>query len=76
MLLGSMIVVSTASAQPGRSPEAEQACTPDVMRLCQEFIPEVPRIIACMKRKHQQLSPQCRVYMKPPARSNLRKRSN
>jgi hypothetical protein len=45
------------------SPEVQQACTPDAMRLCSEFIPDVPKITACMKAKHAQVSETCRIAM-------------
>jgi len=51
----------TANAQA--SPEVQQACTPDAMRLCSEFIPDVAKITACMKAKHAQLSDTCRTAM-------------
>jgi hypothetical protein len=35
------------------------ACKPDVLRLCASEIPNVGRIIACMKRKRSSLSPAC-----------------
>ena len=37
-----------------------QACTPDVFRLCGQFIPDVPNIVACLKAKKPNLSPGCR----------------
>lgn len=45
--------------------EEQQACSPDAMRLCNEFIPNVDAITACMIRKKAQLSPQCRVFFRP-----------
>jgi len=45
------------------SPEVQQACTPDAMRLCAEFIPDVAKITACMTSKHAQLSEACRTAM-------------
>jgi hypothetical protein len=47
------------------SPEAEQACTDDAFRLCNAEIPDVDRVTACMVRKQSQLSPGCRVYIRP-----------
>ena len=42
--------------------ESERAaCTPDVFRLCSSEIPNVDRIIACMKAKKASLSPPCRL---------------
>jgi hypothetical protein len=55
--------------QPGAgfayTQEEQQACTPDAMRLCGEFVPNVDAITACMIRKKAQLSPQCRVFFRP-----------
>ncbi|CAN0500085.1 unnamed protein product, partial [Phaeothamnion confervicola] len=42
-----------------------QACTPDVHRLCSEFIPDRNRITACLFKKRLQLSRDCRTVMKP-----------
>jgi hypothetical protein len=39
--------------------EQQQACTPDAMRLCGNFIPDVDRITACMIQNKAQLSPEC-----------------
>jgi hypothetical protein len=46
------------------TPEQQQACTPDAMSLCGEFIPNVDAITACMIRKKAQLSPQCRAFFR------------
>lgn len=45
--------------------EEQQACSPDAMRLCSEFVPNVDAITACMVKKKAQLSPQCRVFFRP-----------
>jgi hypothetical protein len=50
---------SNAHAQYRGTPEMQQACTPDVMRLCQAEIPDVGRITSCMKRNRLNLSPAC-----------------
>ncbi|MGX4773885.1 hypothetical protein ACWAUC_29260 [Bradyrhizobium guangdongense] len=53
---------------PGKAlaytPEEQQACTPDAMRLCGEFVPNVDAITACMIQKKAQLSPQCAVFFR------------
>jgi len=42
--------------------ESERAaCTPDVFRLCSSEIPNIDRIIACMKAKRASLSTPCRL---------------
>ena len=40
--------------------EQQRACTPDVWRLCGEQIPDVDRIVACLRRNTPQLSDRCR----------------
>lgn len=50
--------INAASAQ---SQDAQQACTPDAMRLCSEFIPDRNKVRSCMLRKRSQLSQACRV---------------
>jgi hypothetical protein len=54
--------------QPGTghayTPEQQQACTPDAMRLCGEFVPNVDAITACMIQKKSQLSPQCAAFFR------------
>jgi hypothetical protein len=42
------------------TPDAHQACTPDAMRLCSEFIPDAERVKRCMLSRRSQLSPDCR----------------
>jgi hypothetical protein len=49
---------SGAFAQQG-TPEQQQACQPDVMRLCGSFIPDVDRIVACLKYNEPNLNPAC-----------------
>jgi hypothetical protein len=55
ILLGGL---NAASAEVSEA--AKQACTPDAMRLCSEFIPDPGRTGACMRRKYSQLSETCR----------------
>ena len=40
--------------------EQQLACTPDVFRLCGEQIPDVNRIVACLRQNTPQLSGRCR----------------
>jgi hypothetical protein len=64
-----LAAVSFASVVPtsiyAYTPEQEQACTPDAMRLCGEFVPDVDRITACMIAKKSQLSAECRRFFRP-----------
>jgi hypothetical protein len=52
------ICVTPASSQ-GYSYEEQEACGGDALRLCSEFIPDIPRISTCMLAKHDQLSQRC-----------------
>jgi hypothetical protein len=65
LLLGAALVVSLpAVAANGYTPEQEQLCTPDAMRLCSSEIPDVDRVTACMVRLRAQLSPGCRQFFR------------
>jgi hypothetical protein len=48
-----------AQAQYQGTPEMQQACAPDVMRLCKDDVPDVDKIVACMKRNRANLSSAC-----------------
>lgn len=51
----------SALAQENRGTEQQRiACTPDVLRLCSSDIPNVDRIVACLRREKSLLSPGCR----------------
>ena len=64
-----------AAAQNRGTPEQQQACQPDAMRLCSEFVPDVERITACMVKNRIRLSPPCRaVFSKPPRKDKSFKR--
>jgi hypothetical protein len=52
-----------ASAQG--TPQEQAACQPDVMRLCGNFIPDVDRIVACLKYNESNLNPACHDVMFP-----------
>jgi hypothetical protein len=54
-------VQASASAQEYRGTfEQQLACTPDVWRLCGAQIPDVNRIVACLRQNTPQLSEPCR----------------
>ena len=40
------------------------ACTPDVFRLCGQFIPDVDGIVGCLKMQRPNLSPACRAVFR------------
>jgi len=66
--LGLACAASLATAPAGAqgTPEQRQACQPDAMRLCSEFIPDVERITACMTKNRLRLTAACRVYFVEP----------
>jgi hypothetical protein len=68
IVLGSL---AGASAQP--SNDAAQACTPDAMRLCSEFIPDREKVRLCMLHKRSQLSQECRTAMRAGSRERARR---
>jgi hypothetical protein len=55
--------VAYFAATPGFAEPAEQACAPDVMRLCRQFVPDHARIAACLWRNSRHLSPACHIVM-------------
>jgi hypothetical protein len=59
------------NVDPDRVPSSvdaqqREACTPDVMRLCNDYVPDIPQIVACLKRERQRLSPACAVVFATP----------
>jgi hypothetical protein len=60
----SMIGQNGALAQG--TPEQQEACKPDVFRLCGNFIPDVDRIVACLKANEPNLNPACHDVFFPP----------
>jgi hypothetical protein len=60
--------VSPASSQEYRGTwEQQMACTPDVWRLCGDQIPDVGRIVACLRQNTPQLSSNCRAVFESQA---------
>jgi hypothetical protein len=47
--------------------EQQMACTPDVMRLCSEQIPDVNRIVACLRQNSASLGNSCRAVFESNA---------
>jgi hypothetical protein len=65
MLAAALSVSMSPTASQGYTPEEQQACSGDAMRLCSAEIPDVDRITVCMIRNKSQLSPPCRVFFRP-----------
>lgn len=57
------------TASQAYTPEQEQMCTGDAMRLCGDAIPDVERVTACMIQKRASLSDGCKAVFQytPPA---------
>ena len=61
--MAAVIIASLASgakAQQNFTAAQQTLCQPDVFRLCNDAAPDQDRIIACMKTKVKDLSPDCR----------------
>ena len=63
VLPASLLLANLDGAAAQGTQEQRQACTPDAIRLCSDFIPDVPKITKCMKAKYKQLSEPCRLTM-------------
>lgn len=50
------------------------ACTPDVMRLCSDQIPDVNRIVACLRQNTPSLGNSCRAVFESNASADQQTR--
>lgn len=73
VFLGLATLIGLAAASPARSEEyrgtweQQMACTPDVMRLCSDQIPDVTRIVACLRQNTPSLGNFCRAVFESNA---------
>jgi hypothetical protein len=51
--------MTPAFAEYRGTAEAQQVCTPDVFRLCGQFIADTGQIAACLVRQKARLSSEC-----------------
>jgi hypothetical protein len=67
-VLSTVLALTTWSTSSFAIGSAEQraACTPDVFRLCSSEIPNVDRIVACLKQQRPNLSKPCQAVMNSP----------
>jgi|SRR5271156_1822958 len=63
----SLMLGTLTTACYAYTPQQQQMCTGDAMRLCGAYIPDVDRITACMARQHDQLSDGCKAVFQMPA---------
>jgi hypothetical protein len=65
-------VALTFASEPAAAqqwtPEQRAACEPDAMRLCQQYIPDIDRVRACMAHYRRYLSPACRALFEGGAK--------
>jgi hypothetical protein len=67
-IAGFLAPQSPALTEEYRGTFAQQlACTPDVWRLCGEQVPDVNRIVACLRQNTPQLSGACRAVFESNA---------
>jgi len=64
LIIPGSIIIGGIGAADAQSEALQQACTPDAMRLCQEFIPDRAKITRCMMSKRSQISAPCRSAMR------------
>ena len=69
-----LMVAGGARPAAAQSSDAADRCTPDVMRLCNEFIPDADRIVGCLKAKRRQLTPSCLSALQPSGTKSKKKR--
>jgi hypothetical protein len=67
------LFVGTLAAWPLSAARAEseadrEACTPEVHRLCGQYIPDREAIVQCLKHNMRNLVPACRRVMSRPYR--------
>ena len=66
--IGGVGALAPASSQEYRGTwEQQMACTPDVWRLCSDQVPDVSRIVACLRQNTPQLSNNCRAVFETNA---------
>jgi hypothetical protein len=63
LILAAAVAIWPAASR-AYTPEQEQACSGDAMRVCGAFVPDVDRITVCMIQNKSQLSPGCRVFFR------------
>jgi len=63
LLMGVVVTVTLMAVSTGASADSlaqREACTPDVFRLCSDYIPDRVSIVQCLTRNNDRLSWACR----------------
>jgi hypothetical protein len=74
-VLAMLMVAGGTRPAAAQASDAADRCTPDVMRLCNEFIPDADRIVSCLKAKRRQLTPSCLAALQPSGRKAKKRRA-
>ena len=70
-----LMVAGGTRPAAAQSSDAADRCTPDVMRLCNAFVPDADRIVGCLKAKRRQLTPSCLTALQPSGRKSKKRRA-
>jgi hypothetical protein len=73
VLAAALPLSMSPAASQSYTPEQQQACSGDAMRLCGAYVPDVDRITVCMIENKSHLSPGCRVYFRPDPEPEARR---
>ncbi len=65
LFVGAMVALPLSAAR-AESQEDREACTPEVHRLCGQYIPDREAIVQCLKHNMRNLVPACRKVMSRP----------
>ena len=73
-LLGLVLACASSPARAQQwTPQQRAACEPDAMRLCNQYVPDVQRVSACMSHYRRYLSPACRAVFQGGAKKRVRR---
>jgi hypothetical protein len=75
-MLTMLMVAGATRPAAAQASDAADRCTPDVMRLCSEFVPDADRIVVCLKAKRRQLTPSCLTALQPSGGKSKRRRAH
>ena len=65
-LIAVAVIACAGSAFAQGTEQEREACTPDAMRLCAQYIPDAGRIETCLRNSGPRLSPACYAVFYPP----------
>ena len=65
-LIAIAVAVCTEPVFAQGTEQEREACTPDAMRLCGQYIPDADRITDCLRKAGPRLSPACYAVFYPP----------